>query len=92
MCLWKELALCPAINPHIHPSASGLLCGRRGGMEVAQNAGRTQVGWASPALSDGSVRLIPWRGRALCFKQWTRLKDMLGVHKYEMVFRLPAGS
>lgn len=51
-------------------------------MQVAQRAERMQVGQASPALSDGSVGLIPWRGRAVCFKQWTRLKDMLGMHKY----------
>lgn len=53
-CVWKDLVLCPAMNPHIHPSASGVLGGRRGWMEVAQCAGRMQLGQASPALSDGS--------------------------------------
>lgn len=61
-------------------------------MEVVQCAGRMQTGQAPPALTGGSVRLSPWRGRALCSKQWTRLKDMLGMHKYEMVFKLQVGT
>lgn len=36
MCLQKDLVPCPAMNPHIDPSAPALLCGRRARVEAAQ--------------------------------------------------------
>lgn len=32
-----------SMNPHIHPSPSGVLCGRRGWMEVVQCAGECKL-------------------------------------------------
>lgn len=51
-------------------------------MEIARRVERMQVGRASPAHgARRSVRLSPRRGRAVCFEQWSRLKDVLGMHK-----------
>lgn len=80
----RHLAPYSAMNLHIYPSTSGLLWGRRG-KDGDSAACRKNAGWpgsSSMQSSDGCVRLIPWRGRAVCFQQRTRLKDVLGMHKY----------
>lgn len=54
--------------------------GRRG-KDGDSTAGGKNAGWPGFTGARRSVRLSPRRGRAVCFEQWSRLKDVLGMHK-----------